>query len=152
MDNGVHLADVAQELVAEALALAGALHQAGDVDEPQLGRDDLGRLGDLRQPVEPRVGHGNLADVGLDRAKGIVGRLGCLRLGKRIEEGRFADVRQADDAAAEAHGKVVSISEGSRAPLAAGGEGTQLRGGARLLHLGGMGSLPLAKARLCSAV
>ena len=31
--DGVALADVGEELVAEALALAGAAHQAGDIDE-----------------------------------------------------------------------------------------------------------------------
>ena len=35
----VHLADVGQELVAEPLALGGAAHQAGDVDEGEAGRD-----------------------------------------------------------------------------------------------------------------
>ena len=39
--DGVDLADVAQELVAEALALGGAAHEAGDVDEGQPRRDDL---------------------------------------------------------------------------------------------------------------
>ncbi len=37
MDDGVHLADVAEELVAQALALRGAAHEAGDVDEAQAG-------------------------------------------------------------------------------------------------------------------
>ena len=36
--DGVDLADVGEELVAQALALAGAAHQAGDVDEFELGR------------------------------------------------------------------------------------------------------------------
>ena len=41
MDDGVHLANVGEELVAQALALGGAAHQAGDVDEFQAGGDDL---------------------------------------------------------------------------------------------------------------
>ena len=104
MDDCVHLADVAEELVAEAFALRRALHQPCDIDERQLGWDDLGGAGDGRQPVEPRIGNRDLADVRLDRAKGIVGRLRRLRLGQRVEEGRLADVRQADDTAFKAHG------------------------------------------------
>ena len=41
MDDRVDLADVAEELVAEPFALRRAAHQAGDVDEGELGRDDL---------------------------------------------------------------------------------------------------------------
>jgi hypothetical protein len=36
--------------------LLAPLHQPGDVDERQLRRDDLGRLGDRRELVEPRSG------------------------------------------------------------------------------------------------
>ena len=104
VDDGVDLADVGEELVAEALALRRALHQAGDVDEGELGRDDLGRAGDGGKLVEARIGDRDLADIGLDRAEGIIGRLRRLRLGQSIEKRRFADIRQADDAAAEAHG------------------------------------------------
>ena len=84
-------------------ALRRAAHETGDVDERQAGRDDLGRPGDRRQLVEARVGHGDFADVGLDRAEGIVRRLGRRRLRQRVEERRLADVGQADDAAFETH-------------------------------------------------
>jgi hypothetical protein len=47
MDDGVDLADIGEELVAQPLALRGAAHQAGDVDEFQAGRHDLLRLADL---------------------------------------------------------------------------------------------------------
>ena len=43
MRDGVDLADVGEELVAEALALGGAAHQPGDVDEGQPRRHDLRR-------------------------------------------------------------------------------------------------------------
>ena len=46
MDDRVDLADIGEELVAEAFALAGAAHQPGDIDEADLGRHDLRRLGD----------------------------------------------------------------------------------------------------------
>ena len=105
MGDGVDLADVGEELVAEPLALRGAAHEAGDVDEGEPGRHDLHGLGELRQRVEARIGHRDLADIGLDGAEGIIGRLRRRRRGQRIEQRRFADVRQADDAAFETHGR-----------------------------------------------
>ncbi len=63
--------------------------------------------------VQPRVGHGDVADVGLDGAERIIRRLGGGGLGERVEERRLADVGQADDAAFEAHGDARPQSEGS---------------------------------------
>ena len=101
--DGVDLADIAEELVAEPLALGGAAHQARDVDEGQPRRHDLGGLRELRQHLQPRIGHRDLADIGLDRAERIVRRLRRRGLGQRVEERRLADIRQTDDAAFEAH-------------------------------------------------
>ena len=56
------------------------------------------------EPVEPRVGDGDLADIRLDGAEGIVGGLGRRALGQRVEEGGLADIGQPDDAAFETHG------------------------------------------------
>jgi hypothetical protein len=53
---------------------------------------------------DPQVGHRHVADIGLDGAERIIGRLRGRRLSQRIEKRRLADVRQADDAAFEAHG------------------------------------------------
>ena len=103
VDDCIDLADVAEELVAEPFALARPFHKAGDVDKAQLGFDDLGALGDCGDLLETLVGDGDLADIGLDRAEGIVRRLRRLRLGERIEQGGLADVRQADDPATETH-------------------------------------------------
>ena len=44
MRDRVDLADGGEKLVAEALALGGAAHQAGDIDKGQPGRDDLRRF------------------------------------------------------------------------------------------------------------
>ena len=63
---GVGLADVREELVAQALALAGARHEACDVHELHGGGHDARRMVDVRQRVEARVGHGHHAHVGLD--------------------------------------------------------------------------------------
>ena len=102
--DGVDLADIGEELVAETLALARAAHEARDVDEGEAGRDDLLGMGELGQPHQARIGHRDLADIGLDRAEGIVLGLRGGRLRERIEEGGLADIRQAHDAAFEAHG------------------------------------------------
>ena len=104
MGDGVAFTDVGQELVAQALALGGPAHQAGDVDKGQAGRDDFLRPGDFRQHLKARIGHRDVADVGLDGAEGIIGRLRRRRLRQSVEQGRFADVGQTDDAAFETHG------------------------------------------------
>ena len=75
VDDRVDLANVGEELVAEALAFARAANEAGDVDELDLGLDFLGGLGDCRDLVEPLVGDSDAADIRLDRAEGIVRRL-----------------------------------------------------------------------------
>src|SRR6185312_1312997 len=93
-----------EKLVAKAFALAGAADEASDVDELDLGFDFLPGLGDRRDLVETCIRHRDAADVRLDRAEGIVRSLRRGGLGQGVEKRRFADVRQADDAAAEAHG------------------------------------------------
>ena len=67
------------------------------------------RLDDLGQRVQARIRHRHDADVRLDGAEREVGR-GDARLGQRIEQGGLADVRQADDAAFDAHVACRSIA------------------------------------------
>ncbi len=57
IEDRVRLADMGEELVAEPFALAGPAHEAGDVDEFELRRDDDRAAGDLRQPAQPRIRH-----------------------------------------------------------------------------------------------
>src|SRR6185436_7510008 len=49
------------------------------------------------------IGHRDPADIGLDRAERIIGRLRRRRLGQRVEQGGLADIRQPDDSATKAH-------------------------------------------------
>ena len=100
--DGIGGANVAEKLIAQALALGRARDQAGNVDELHRGRHEglgLDKRGDL---VQPLVGHADDAHVGVDGAEGIVG---CLRLGRsqRVENGGFADVGQTDDTAVQSH-------------------------------------------------
>ena len=95
MRHRVHFADIGQELVAQPFALGRAAHQPGNVDEGDAGGNDLGRTGDLGQRVQPRIGHRHIADIGLDGAEGIIGRLRRRRLGEGVEQGGLADIGQA---------------------------------------------------------
>ena len=56
VEDRVHLADMREELVAKALALARAAHQAGDIDELQRRGHDLRRLADRRELVSRASG------------------------------------------------------------------------------------------------
>ncbi len=99
----VDLADVGEELVAEAFALGRALDQAGDVDElHRRGNGALGvdQLGDLADAVIRDLDH---AGVRLDGGEGIVGDERARR-GQRIEERGFPDVGKADDTEGEHEG------------------------------------------------
>ena len=94
--DGVRLADVREELVAQALALAGSSHKARDVHELDGCRHDARRVVDLSQAVQTRVGHGHHAHVGLDGGERVVGREAALVREGREQRG-LADVRQTDD-------------------------------------------------------
>ena len=103
MGDRIDLADVGEELIAQALAAACALYQAGDVHEVELGRRDLRRSrqrGDRREPV---IRHRDPPEIGRDGGKGVIRRHRAARLGERVEQTRLADIGQADDAAAESH-------------------------------------------------
>src|SRR5690606_22707553 len=100
--DGIGFADVGQEFVAQALALRGAGHQAGDVDEFHCRRQYPLRLDDGGEFFQARVWHRHHAGVRLDGAEREVLCLDA-GLGQRIEQGGFADVRQPYDTALETH-------------------------------------------------
>ena len=120
MGDGVGLADVREELVAEPFALGRASDQPGDVHELHRARHHPRRFDDCRQALEARVGHRHHAGIRLDGAERKV--LGVDRgAGEGVEERGLADVRQPDDAALEAHQEAVALfGAGSVAPLDAG--------------------------------
>ncbi len=97
MDDGVHLANVCQKLVAKPLAPGRAAHEPGDIHELNDGGRVLFGVVHLRQHVEPFVRHGDDAHVRVDGAERVVrglGRGAC----DRVEKRAFADVRQANNA------------------------------------------------------
>ena len=96
VDDGVGAADVLQELVAQTLAVAGALDQAGYVDELYHRRGVLLGVVHIAQEVQPLIRHGDDAHVRLNGAERVVR---ALRAGicYRVEQCALADVRQTDD-------------------------------------------------------
>ena len=86
MDDGIRAADMAEKLVPQALAGAGALHKAGDVDEFDGGWLNLLRIDNSGELIHAWIRHLDDADVGVDGAERIVGRL-CAGRGQRVEDG-----------------------------------------------------------------
>ena len=64
MDDGVHLANVCQKLVAKPLAPGRAAHEPGDIHELNDGGRVLFGVVHLRQHVEPFVRHGTTPTFG----------------------------------------------------------------------------------------
>ena len=95
--NRVYLADVAQKLVAQSLAVARALHKTRNVHKFQNGRRVLLRMIHLRQHVQPGVRHGHHAVVRFNGAKRIIRRLRA-RAGDGVKQCALAHVRKAHDA------------------------------------------------------
>jgi hypothetical protein len=102
MGDGLGLADVGQETITQPMTLGRTGHQASDVHQLHLGRNDPLGTREPGQGIEACVGHHHHATVGLDGAKGIVFcRYGST--GQGIEQGRLADVGEAHDPAAQRH-------------------------------------------------
>ena len=97
VQNGIHLANVGEELIAKPFAGACAANDAGDIDDSHLRRNDFfGGLEaiDHRQPL---IRHAHHAHVGLDGGEGIVRRQRPRRR-ECVEERAFTDVGKTDDA------------------------------------------------------
>ena len=128
--DGIALANVGQELVAQAGALGRTLDDPGDVDEGHRRRKNALGAEHLGQSRQPRVGHWNDALVGFDRGERVVGRQHVITC-QRIEEGRFSDVGQTDDSEAQAH-RVKSVEKGANpAPALRANPPTRATGSAR---------------------
>ena len=103
MDDGIDLADIAEKLVAKALALARPAHEACNVDKAQLRLDDLRRTANFGNGLQARIGHRDIADIRFNRAKRIIRRLRRRRLCQRVEQRGLAHIRQPDNSAFETH-------------------------------------------------
>ena len=95
-------ADVAQERVAQPLPVRGAAHQAGDVEELDVGGDGVGLAQEAGDPLQARVGDDDRSPVRIDRREGV-GAHRRLAAAQGVEDGGLAHVGQADDSRREAH-------------------------------------------------
>ena len=102
VEDGVSLADVREELVAEAFALGGAFDDAGDVHELHGGGDDGVGLDHGDDAIHAGVRDLDDADVGIDGAEGVVGGLSFCG-GECVEDGALAYVGQAYDSDVKGH-------------------------------------------------
>jgi hypothetical protein len=98
LHDRVHFADVTEELVAQPFACAGPGDEARDVHKLDRRGHELLGAGKLRQHLQPRIGNDHHADIRVDRAKRIIGRLRLSGSRNSIEQGRFTDVGKTDDA------------------------------------------------------
>lgn len=96
VNDGVALADVAQELVAESFTFAGALHQSGNVYDVAHGRYDTPRVNQLGELRQSFVGYGHLPHLGVDCTEREVCRL-CLCAAQAVEKSGFSYVGKAHD-------------------------------------------------------
>ena len=127
MDDGIGGTDVAEELVAQALALACALDKTGNIHELDDSRSVLLGLVEISQPVQPLIGYGYHAHVGVNGAECIVvRRYTCV--GDCVEQSGLAHIGQSYDT--ELH--IVSFS--FKSPLFARVFGFQLWGNTPFLR------------------
>ena len=96
MDNGIGGADVAQKLVAQALALGRTLHQARNVHKFNDGGGEFLGLVLVAQPFQPCIGNGDHANIGVDGTERVIGRLGA-GVGDGVKQGGFSHVGQSYD-------------------------------------------------------
>src|SRR4030042_5994386 len=114
-DHGdrIHATYVSQELVSQPFSLAGALHQAGNVHEPDGGRRYLLRPNQGSELIQPVIGHGHDADVRLYGGEGVR-RYRSPRASEGIEQCRLAHVGQADTTDLQAHRFLRPLPEAAR--------------------------------------
>ena len=75
VDDGVSLTDIGQKLVAQSLALARTLHEAGNINNLHSGGYDTSRMYQLGQLGESVIGNRDNAHIGLDCTERKVCRL-----------------------------------------------------------------------------
>ena len=97
MHDGIALTDMGQELVAQALAVAGALDQARYIHKFHAGGRNLLGLIHLGQHVQTLIRHGYHARVGFNGAERIISGLRA-RIGNGVKQGAFAHIGQTNDA------------------------------------------------------
>ena len=98
LHDRVDFADIGKKFVPEALAFGRSRDEPGNVHELDDGGNDDVRLRDFRQRREAFVRHFDDADVRLDRAERIIGRLRLAGTRQRVEKRALPDVGKPYDA------------------------------------------------------
>ena len=75
VDDGVGLADISQELIAQAFALGRTLDEARNINNLHRGGNDTTRMDQLGKPCQSFVGHSDDTDIGFNGAEGEIGGL-----------------------------------------------------------------------------
>lgn len=102
VEDGVHVAQVREELVPEAFTLRRALHEPRDVHEADRGRSRLLGAENRGEVRQLGVGDGGDPDVLIDGAERVV-RDGRARVRQRVQQRGLAHVRQPGDPHRERH-------------------------------------------------
>ena len=120
MQHGIGGADVAQELVSEALTLAGPPNEPGNVHNLDHCWDDLLGVDQSVDFIESPIGNRHDAHIGLNRAEGVVGAL-CSSCSQSVEQGGFAHIGETYNTGFHdlilSRGRLVSRSQGGWGPL-----------------------------------
>ena len=116
MGNGIDLADIGQELIAQPFTAGRPAYQPGYIHKFQKSRQDFSRFCQPCNGIQARIRHRHTAGIRLNRAKRIIGSIRGCGFGQRIKQGGFAHIWQANNAAIKAHfllhSRLVSCSRG----------------------------------------
>lgn len=108
MNDGICLANVGQKLIAQALALACALHQAGNVHNLDGGGHDALRVNEFGKFIEAFVRNGDYAHIGFDCTEWEVCRL-SLGVRQTVEKRGLAHIRKPYDTTLKCHILILSL-------------------------------------------
>ena len=103
VDGGICLADMCKEFIPQAFTRACSCNQASDINKFNDGRNRAFWHDDIGELLQTKVRHFHHTHIGLDRAKRIVLSRNA-GFGQGVEQGGFANVGQAHDAAFQTHG------------------------------------------------
>lgn len=102
MANSVHVADIGEKSVTQPFTFACPLHQSGNIDERDGGRDHFLGGKQVTKSFDSRIWNGNDTRIGFDRRERIVGGENA-RFSEGVEKGRLSYVGKPDDADLETH-------------------------------------------------
>ena len=103
IDGGIGFSDMRQKFIAQTFARARTRNQARDIDKFDDGRKCALWHHNLCELLQTGVRHFHDTHIGFDRAKRIVFSRNT-GFGQGVEQGGFANVGQAHDAAFQTHG------------------------------------------------